>query len=318
MKLIVQIPCYNEESSIADVLMAVPKQIDGIKTIETVVIDDGSTDGSAQVARDAGATYVLQHHQNLGLATAFTSGMKKCRELGADIVVNIDADGQYNAAEIPILIAPIREKSADLVIGNRRPDKLEHFSLSKRFMQKLGSRIVSSLSRLNIPDTTSGFRAYSREALYRLTIETNFSHSLETILQAHQKKLVVCSVPISAAHTQRQSRLAKSSYHFVCRSIVTILRVITYYRPLPLYWGLGGVLILVGSSSFLRFLWFYFVSQDGEGHIQSLVIGGSFIAIGFTTLLFGTLADQTNKNRRILEDISARLHILENHIKSKK
>lgn len=311
MKLIVQIPCYNESKTIADVISAIPSQIPGIDTIETVVIDDGSTDSSAECAEKAGATHILKHHRNLGLATAFSSGIEKCRKLGADIVVNIDADGQYDPQEIPPLIAPILDQTADLVIGDRCPAQLSHFSPVKRFMQMLGSKVVSNLSRLPIPDATSGFRAYSTKAINRLTIETTFSHSLETILQAHQKKLVVKSIPIEACHTPRKSRLAKSSCHFVIKSVITILRVITYYRPLPLYWGCGFLLMFIGGLPLARFLWFFFVQNNGSGHIQSLVIGGALLAIGFTTLLFGMLADQTNKSRRILEDISARLYDLE-------
>ncbi|WP_417795809.1 glycosyltransferase family 2 protein [Terasakiella pusilla] len=306
MKLVVQIPCYNEAATLADVIKDIPRKIVGVDCIEILVIDDGSRDESYNIAKECQVDHIIRHPVNNGLADAFRSGLDRCRELDADIVVNIDADNQYDAKEIPMLVQPILKQHCDVVVGNRDPSNLAHFSFAKRVMQKLGSRVVSILSKIDIPDATSGFRAYSKDALFKLTIETDFSHSLETLVQARWKGLRVISLPIRARHTERASRLASSNREFVFKSIATLVRVVTFYRPLSFYWSLGAFMGLLGTAPMMRFLWFFF-NGDGRGHIQSLVIGGTFVIIGTSCLLFGVLANQINSNRRLLEETNERL-----------
>lgn len=310
MKLIIQIPCYNEADSLPDVLAEVPRTIPGVDEIEVVVIDDGSDDGTAEVAWACGADHVIRHPVNRGLAAGFRSGLDYCRRRGADVAVNTDGDGQYRGEDIPALIAPVLQGQADVVVGNRDPAKLAHFSPSKRMMQHLGSRVVSLLARTRVPDATSGFRAYSRQAIMRLTIETTFSHSLETLVQASWKGLEVMSRPVGARLTERRSRLASSTLDFVVRSLLSLMRVVILYRPLALFWSLGLAASVTGTAPVVRFLWFY-AQGDGRGHIQSLVIGGTLLMIGFACLLIGLLADQVNGNRRLLEEISERVRGLE-------
>jgi len=310
VKLVIQIPCYNEAENLGEVLRDIPRSIKGVDTVEVLVIDDGSSDRTRDVAIKNGADHLVVHPQNMGLAAAFRAGFEKCRRLGADIVVNTDGDNQYDSAQIERLIEPVVSGLADVVVGDRAPSQLQHFSFLKRQMQKVGSRVVSHLAGMNIPDATSGFRAYSRNALYRLTIETSFSHSLETLMQAASKGLVVTSIPISARHTLRKSRLARSSRHFIWRSVASLVRLVTYYRPLSFYWTLGISLSLIGGAPMLRFLWF-FLQGDGRGHVQSLVIGGALLAMGFACLLFGVMAAQIASNRRLLEELNERLRQIE-------
>lgn len=313
MKLVVQIPCYNEEATIARVLKEIPREIKGVDQVEVLLIDDGSTDETIKVAQQAGVDHIVQLPFNNGLAAAFRAGFEKCRELGADIVVNTDGDGQYPSYSIADLIAPILNGTADLVVGDRNPGKLEHFSFLKRQLQRMGSRVVSVLAKQPIADATSGFRAYSHDALFKLTIETDFSHSLESLIQASWKGLKVRFIPIEAQATERKSRLAPSKRHFILKSLSTMLRVVTYYRPLAFFGILGSLMMLVGSAPIFRFLWF-FANGDGRGHIQSLVIGGTLSVAGFVCLLFGVLAVQINSSRRLIEESNERLRRLESKL----
>jgi glycosyltransferase involved in cell wall biosynthesis len=308
--LVIQIPCHNEADTLPGVVRELPRRIEGVEAVRVVVIDDGSTDGTAEAARVAGADHVIRHPIRRGLAAAFRSGIEYCRKAGADIVVNTDGDGQYRGADVAHLVALVVAKQADVVVGDRNPGGLPHFSPFKRAMQWLGSRIVSMLARTPLPDVTSGFRAYSRQAIMRLTIETSFSHSLETLVQATWKGLEVRSLPVDARQTHRRSRLSPSSLHFIARQSVTLLRVMVLYRPLTLFWTLGFGMIAIGAAPVIRFLWFY-TQGDGGGHIQSLVIGGTLLMMGAACVLFGLLADQVNGNRRLLEDISERVRTLE-------
>jgi len=312
LKLVVQIPCFNESETLEKVIREIPRDIDGIEHVEIMVIDDGSTDDTVAIAHKCGVDHVISHGANRGLAAAFRSGFERCRQIGADIVVNTDGDMQYDGSEIPKLIVPVLLGEADVVVGDRDPVNLVHFSPIKRMLQKVGSWVVSGVSKTPLPDATSGFRAYSRDALYRLTIETTFSHSLETLIQAAGKGLVVTSVAIAARRTVRQSRLAPSKRYFILRSIATIVRGVTYYRPLTFYWSLGVFMLMVGGAPMVRFLWFFF-NGDGRGQIQSLVIGGALLAMGFTCMLFGVMAAQINSNRRILEGVNERLRRLESN-----
>lgn len=303
MKLIVQIPCYNEEQTLARTVAEIPRDIENVDTVEILVIDDGSTDRTAEVARAAGVDHVLRNTTNRGLARAFREGLDACLKLGADIIVNTDGDNQYAGADIPALIRPILEGEADLVVGDRQTAKIPHFSPLKKFLQRAGSSIVRRLSGgLQVPDAVSGFRAISREAAFSINIISSFSYTVEMLIQAGKKRMAVVSVPVRTNPVTRKSRLFRGITSFVFKSGTTVLRMFTMYKPLQVFSIIGLLLMLVGLAPLVRFLWFYF-SGDGAGHIQSLVIGGSFVVIGFITFLIALLADLINFNRRLLEII---------------
>ncbi|GIW45848.1 MAG: glycosyl transferase [Candidatus Binatia bacterium] len=308
-KLIIQIPCLDEEDHLAATLRSLPRSIPGIDVVEVLVIDDGSRDRTAEVARQEGADYVLRFPNNRGLARAFRAGLDACLRLGADIIVNTDGDHQYDGADIPALIRPILEGKADMVVGDRDPASVQHFSRGKRLLQYYGSWVVRTLSGTTIPDTTSGFRAFSREAALRLNVLSDFTYTIETIIQAGKKRLPVTHVPVRTFPT-RESKLFHSVWEYVKRSAATIVRIYALYEPLKVFSYLGGLLILAGLVPGARFLYFYFTGTGG-GHIQSLLLTVLLIIIGFQIVLIGLLADLIAGNRNLIEDVLFRLRCLE-------
>lgn len=302
MKLIIQIPCYNEAETLSMALTALPRQVLGFDTVEWLIIDDGSQDDTVRVARKCGVDHVVHHTRNQGLARAFMSGLDACLRLGADVIVNTDADNQYNADDIPALIAPILAGQADIVVGARPIETIEHFSPAKKLLQKLGSWVVRVASKTDIPDAPSGFRAMSRAAAQRLMVFNDYTYTLETIIQAGQKNMAITSIPIRVNEDLRPSRLVKSIPSYIKRSIFTIVRIFVVYRPFRFFGMIGAVLFGAGVLIGLRFLWFYFSGQ-GEGHIQSLILAGALLVMGFQTLLVAFLADLLAANRKLLEDI---------------
>ena len=311
MKLVIQIPCLNEEASLPATLADLPTRIEGIDEIEIVVIDDGSTDGTADVARKLGVRHIVRAPVNQGLARAFSAGLDYALRLSADIVVNTDADGQYRGDQIERLIAPILHHEADMVIGDRRPGKLGHFSPAKRLLQVLGSWVVRQLSGTRVPDATSGFRAFSREAALRMNVVSDFTYTLETIIQAGKKQLSVTHVPIDVNPETRPSRLFPGIPSYIVRSTATLVRIYALYEPLRVFTIIGLVLLFAGTMIGGRFLVFYLWVDGGEGHIQSLILAAVLSLAGFQTVLIGLLADLIGSSRRLLEDTLLRVRRLE-------
>lgn len=299
-KLIIQIPCLNEAESLPETLSRLPRQIDGIDTIEILIIDDGSTDDTVGVARRWGVHHVVRHRRNQGLASAFQDGVRKALAAGADIIVNTDADGQYEGADIALLVQPVLAGDADIVIGDRGVADNAHFGPFKRRLQRLGSYVVRRLSRADIGDAVSGFRAISRDAAQRMTITTEFSYTTDMLIQAGRKRLAITSVPVRTHATERPSRLFKSIPRFIMNTGVTMARAYTTYNPLRAFVGSGLVVGTIGVIPMLRFVWFV-LQGDGSGHIQSLVIGGSLMVIGVLLCLLGVLADLVASNRKLVE-----------------
>lgn len=299
-KLIIQIPCLNEAESLPETLSRLPRQIDGIDTIEILIIDDGSTDDTVGVARRWGVHHVVRHRRNQGLASAFQDGVRKALAAGADIIVNTDADGQYEGADIALLVQPVLAGDADIVIGDRGVADNAHFGPFKRRLQRLGSYVVRRLSRAEIGDAVSGFRAISRDAAQRMTITTEFSYTTDMLIQAGRKRLAITSVPVRTHATERPSRLFKSIPRFIMNTGVTMARAYTTYNPLRAFVGSGLVVGTIGVIPMLRFVWFV-LQGDGSGHIQSLVIGGSLMVIGVLLCLLGVLADLVASNRKLVE-----------------
>jgi glycosyltransferase involved in cell wall biosynthesis len=306
MKLFVQIPCLNEEETLASVIRDIPRRIPGVDEVRVLVIDDGSTDRTTEVAAEEGADHVLKLPYTQGLARAFSAGINRCLELGADIIVNTDGDNQYSGADIPRLIEPILERKADIVIGDRQTGNLGHFSSLKRILQRLGSGVVSFLSDVRIPDATSGFRAYSREAALRLNVFSKFTYTLETIIQAGKNQVAVGYVPIHVNGPTRKSRLFSGIAIYLRRSIATILRVYALYEPLRSFFYVGGLIFFIGTLGVLRFLFFWLFSE-GQGHIQSLIISAVLLIIGFQIWMLGIIADLISVNRRLGEEILYRI-----------
>ncbi|MBP8005727.1 MAG: glycosyltransferase family 2 protein [Acinetobacter sp.] len=307
MKLIIQIPCYNEAGTLAIALAALPRKVQGFDLVEWLIIDDGSTDDTVAVALANGVDHVVKHTSNQGLARGFMSGIGACLRLGADVIVNTDADNQYNADDIPDLVAPILEGRADLVVGARPIATIEHFSLVKKLLQKLGSWVVRVASKTNIPDAPSGFRAMSRDAAQRLTVFSDYTYTLETIIQAGQKNMAITSVPIRVNGDLRPSRLVKSIPSYIQRSIVTIIRIYVIYRPFRFFANLGLLLFVPGFLLGLRFLYFY-LTGEGSGHIQSVILSGVLMMMGFVTFLVAFVADLLAANRKLLEDLRYQTH----------
>lgn len=301
-KLIIQIPAYNEEKTLGTAIEALPKYIDGIDKIEVLIIDDGSTDKTVETAKTYGANYVISNEKNIGLAKTFVKGIKKAVELGADIIVNTDADNQYDANNIKDLVKPILEKRADIVIGTRPISQISHFSPVKKVLQKLGSWVVRIVSSTDVEDAPSGFRAMSARAAKEINIYDNFTYTLEMIIQSKVKGLNIVSVPINVNQDLRPSRLFKNSFQYILRSIITITRMFIVYRPFRFFAILAGIIALVGFVLGLRFLLFY-LTGDGVGHIQSLILSAICLIIGFQTLLLAVIADLLAINRRLLEDL---------------
>lgn len=302
MKLIIQIPCYNEAETLEIALNDLPKHIDGIDTIEYLIINDGSKDNTMEVARNWGVHYIVDLKRNKGLAKGFMAGLDACLRNGADIIVNTDADNQYNGDDIEKLVRPIIEGKTDIVIGERPIDETEHFSPLKKKLQHFGSFVVRKASRSDIPDAPSGFRAYSKEAAMRLNVVNEYTYTLETIVQAGRSKIAMESVPIRTNGELRPSRLFNSMFGYVKKSMLTILRAFMMYRPLMVFSVIGGIIFTLGLAVGIRFLVFYF-GGTGMGHIQSLILASTLMLLGFQTFIVGLLADIISANRKILEDV---------------
>lgn len=301
VKLVIQIPCLNEEATLPQVLAELPTRIDGIDTIETLIVDDGSSDQTVAVARAAGATHIVSHSHNLGLARAFETGLDTCLALGADVIVHTDADNQYPARYIQELVEPIVTGRAEMVVGNRPISQIPHFSPVKKLLQRIGSGVVRTVSGTDVPDTVSGFRAYSRDFALRYHALTNFSYTLETLIQAGQMGMRIVNINIEVNDPTRESRLAKSSWQFVKRQAATIVRLYAFYEPLRTFFYLSLPFFLVGVALLARFL-FRYVTQSGAGLIQSVAIGTGSLIIAFLIFLFGLLADTIGKHRKLTEE----------------
>lgn len=311
VKLIIQIPCLNEAKTLPDTLAGLPTSIPGIDRLETLIIDDGSHDDTVAIAKSLGVNHIVCHPQNRGLAQAFQTGLDACLRLGADIIVNTDADNQYPGYFIPQLVAPVLRDEADIVIGNRQVEVIPHFSPVKKVLQKLGSWLVRTVSGTAVPDAASGFRAYSREAALRLNILTRYSYTLETIIQAGKLGLSVTSVPIETNAPTRPSRLQRSMWHFIKAQAGTIMRLYAFYEPLRTFSYIAAPFLLVGLGAWLRFLYFYITQQNPAGHIQSITIGTGLILVGVITLIFGIQADIAGKHRQLTQETLYRLKKME-------
>lgn len=310
MKLIVQIPCLNEEHTLPQTLRDIPRQIDGIDSIEILVIDDGSSDRTVEVAREFGVDHVVRNKTNIGLARSFRAGLDASLRAGADVIVNTDGDNQYSGADIAKLVQPILAGRADIVIGDRQTSGIGHFSWRKKLLQKVGSRVVRILSEVDVPDAVSGFRAISRDAALQINIVSPFSYTIEMLIQVGKKHIAYESVPIATNLTTRDSRLFSSIGKFMERSVTTMVRMYTMFQPLRVFTLIGGFIVLLGAAPVVRFLYLFLIGEAG-GHIQSLVIGGSLLVVGVVTLLIGLLADLINYNRQLIEMILERVRRIE-------
>ena len=306
MKLIIQIPCLNEELTLPETLKDLPKSIDGVSDIEVLVIDDGSSDRTVEVAKEHGVRHILSLTNNKGLAKAFIYGINHALQLGADIVVNTDADNQYFGGDISKLIQPILNKRADIVIGDRQVETIRHFSPFKILLQKLGSWTVRQLSGTTIPDATSGFRAYSKEAALQMNVISDFTYTVETIISAGNKNLAIEHIPVRTNEKLRESRLFPSIQVYLRRTLVTMLKVYSMYRPLKVFTIAGGITFLTGFIIGCRYLFFFFQGQT-EGHIQSLILSAIMLTVGFQMIMMGISAELISVNRQLLEDIQLRI-----------
>lgn len=310
MKLIIQIPCYNEAETLTIALDALPRQIDGIDEIEYLIINDGSEDDTEKIAREWGVHHVVHFKRNLGLAKGFLAGLDLALRNDADIIVNTDADNQYCGDDIEKLVRPIIEKKADIVIGERPIDNIEDFSWIKKKLQRLGSWFVRVASKTDIPDAPSGFRAYSRHAAMRMNVNNEYTYTLETIVQAGRNKMAIMSVPIRTNPELRKSRLFKSMWSYIKKSVLTVLRAFLMYRPLQVFTIIAAFFLFAGVVIGVRFLYFFF-TDGGNGHIQSLILAMMLIIIGVQTFLLGLQADVISANRKLLEDIQFRVKRME-------
>jgi glycosyltransferase involved in cell wall biosynthesis len=311
-KLIIQIPCLNEATTLPATLADLPRSVPGIDVIETLVIDDGSKDGTSDVARACGVDHVVRMTRNKGLAAAFAAGIDASLKRGADFIINTDADNQYAGHEIPKLLAPLLRGEADIVIGDRNIAELQHMSWRKRQLQRLGSWVVRQVSNTTVPDTTSGFRAYTREAALRMTIVSEFSYTLETIIQAGKKRMAIAHVAVQTNPRTRDSRLFDSIFSYIKRSSATIVRIYAMYEPLKVFTYIGLTLFSLGLILVLRFLYEYFTDFTGGGRlVQSLIISAVLMIVGFYTALIGLVADLISANRKLLEDLVYRMRKLE-------
>jgi len=310
----IQIPCLNEEDTLPSTLRDIPRKINGIDQVEILVIDDGSTDRTGEVARKNGADHVLRFASNRGLGHAFAAGMDFCLRAGADIIVNTDGDNQYQGADIAELVKPILDRRAELVIGDRKPEDVDHFSAAKKLLQSIGSRTVSKLANLDVPDVASGFKAYSREAASRINMFTDFDHTVDHVIQAGRRRIPTVSVPIRTNEKLRDSRLFSSVGEFVARSVGIMLRVYSSYGAMRIFSILGAISILMGVGLGLRFVYFFFFTTHHDLHVQSLILAAILILAGLQMVLTGIVADLVNSSRSIQEDIAYRLRRVESDI----
>ncbi|MBC2716528.1 MAG: glycosyltransferase family 2 protein [Desulfobacteraceae bacterium] len=310
MKLIVQIPCYNEEKTLPQTVRDIPREIEGIDTVEILVIDDGSSDLTIKVAQELGVDHIVRNKGNKGLAFSFITGIEASLRLGADIIVNTDGDNQYKGSYIPKLITPILSGEADIVVGDRKTDAIEHFSFIKKQFQKLGSRVVRMLSNTDVPDAVSGFRAFSRDAAMQLNIVSEYSYTVETIIQAGKKQLCVKSLQIGTNPKTRESRLMKSVPRFVLNQLNTMVRMYTMFKPLRVFFFIGCLCIILGLIPSVRYLYF-FLEGDSAGHIQSLIFAAIMFIVGFQVIILGLLGDVISFNRKLIEETLLRVRRIE-------
>ena len=303
--LIIQIPAYNEAETIGTTLAALPRQVPGFTKVEWLLIDDGSRDRTVEIARSAGVDHVLSLSHNCGLASAFMAGLEASLKLGADVIVNTDADNQYDATCIPDLVRPILEGRAAMVVGERPISQIEDFSTIKRLLQKLGSAVVRFVSATDVPDAPSGFRAIQREAALQLCVFSNYTYTLETLIQAGRKNLPVASVPVRVNRVTRPSRLVRSVPGYIAKSLVTIFRIFVLYKPFRFFFAIGTIFLLPGLAIGIRFVVAYF-QGEGEGHVQSLILAAILVVMAFVTYAAGLLADLVAANRRLLEEVRMR------------
>ena len=310
MKLIVQIPCYNEEHTLPETFNDIPREIEGVDTVEIMIIDDGSTDRTVEVAKSLGVDHIIRNKNNRGLARTFRKGIDECLKLGADIIVNTDGDNQYAGWDIPKLIKPILDEKADVVVGDRKTQDIQHFTPLKKLLQRLGSYVVKKVSGVQVPDAVSGFRAYSREAALQLNIISPFSYTIEALIQSGKKHMAVSHVPVETNAKTRESRLFTSIPKFIERQLTTIVRMYTMYQPLRVFVLIGGAITIVGLIPIIRFLIFYMIG-DGNGHLQSLILGGVLTVLGIITFLIAILADLINFNRQLVEQTLEKVRRME-------
>jgi glycosyltransferase involved in cell wall biosynthesis len=310
MKLIIQIPCFNEAESLPTALDGLPREVDGFDKVEWLVIDDGSTDNTVEVAKDHKVDYIIQHTKNQGLAKSFMTGLDACLNLGADVIVNTDADNQYNPKDIVKLVQPILNGKADIVVGARPINTVKHFTFIKKMLQKVGSWVVKVVSKTDIPDAPSGFRAISREAALHLNVFNDYTYTLETIIQVGKKNMAIMSVPIRVNEYLRPSRLLRSTPSYIKQSIVTIVRIFVVYKPFRFFMSIGVFIFALGVLIGLRFLYHYSLG-NGKGHVQSLILASIFLGIGFQTMMVAFVADLLAVNRRLVEDIQYRMRKIE-------
>jgi len=311
MRVIIQIPCYNEESTLPQTVRDLPHALPGVDEIQYLVIDDGSTDRTAEVARELGVHHIVRLKQNQGLACAFLTGLDAALQAGADIIVNTDADNQYRGEDISQLIQPILDGRADIVVGDRGVAALKHFPPLKRLLQRWGSWVVERAAGIAIPDATSGFRAFTREAALRLTVLSEYTYTLETLIQAGARRMAVAYVPVRTNPQIRRSRLIRNMPSFLTLSAITILRFYTMYRPLRVFVMIGGVLIGSGAMLGLRFLFFFWQGGGVAGHVQSLILAAILTIVGFQVCLIGLIADLVGLNRKMLEETLYRIRRME-------
>ncbi len=309
-KLIIQIPCYNEEETLPQTIADLPKAIEGVDEIEILVIDDGSEDQTVETARRCGVHHVISNRGNKGLAQSFQAGLSAALSRGADIIVNTDGDNQYCGADVGALIAPILGGEADIVVGDRQTDQIEHFSQLKKALQRIGSATVRQLSGVDTPDAVSGFRAFSRAAAMTITIRSSFSYTIETLIQAGKKNLTVATAPVRTNRQTRPSRLFRSIPHFLTQSAKTMARVYAMYEPLKIFLAVGAVFAVIGLAPIIRFVVHYFAG-DGQGMVQSLIIGVAFLLLGAMSAMFAMIADLVAYNRQLIEVTLERVRRIE-------
>jgi glycosyltransferase involved in cell wall biosynthesis len=310
MKLVIQIPCFNEEQTLPATLAELPREVPGMDSVEWLVVDDGSSDRTVEVAREHGVDHVVRLTNNRGLAAAFQAGLDACLKLGADVIVNTDADNQYYGGHIVRLVEPIVAGDADMVIGDRETDTIEHFSAAKKWLQRVGSAVVRRASGTNVPDTTSGFRAYNREAALQLQVVSKFTYTLESIIQAGKMLVAVEHVPVQTNRQTRPSRLFPSMWAYVRRNGIAIFRIYALYEPLRLFVAAAALVALVGAVIWIRFLWF-FLSGEGEGHIQSLILGSTLFIVAVQLAALGVVGDILAGSRVLQQRILERVRRVE-------